>query len=177
LTNPTKLFDFLEKDSIPAIRDMGKRWSSTFGALGALQKMTKSRHIDDPKQFVVDWRTAATHFFDLQKRYFPNRTTTPKMHQLKGTALTFPSNVSLVSVHVPDFVMEHGEMGLFTEQAIEHYHVVHRRAETLHNSIKDAKSKRELVFRQLVTISVWHRRERIDPYYFDEDREDDQGTD
>jgi hypothetical protein len=94
LTNPTKLFDFLEKDSIPAIRDMGKRWSSTFGALGALQKMTKSRHIDDPKQFVVDWRTAATHFFDLQKRYFPNRTTTPKMHQLKGTALTFPSNIT-----------------------------------------------------------------------------------
>ncbi len=75
-------------------------------------------------------------------------------------------------VHVADFIAAHGALGVFTEQPIEHFHVIHRRVQQMYCG-QDEKLKRELVLRKLVANAVWRRPEEVDGRDFDCDDDDD----
>jgi hypothetical protein len=89
LKRSTEIFQFLVEHREPSIRLLGDRWNSTFQALGKMQSLTRSEHVEDVPQLLKDWNEASDDFFRLHALYFPGRSITPKMHHLRGKIIFF----------------------------------------------------------------------------------------
>jgi hypothetical protein len=70
-----------------------------------------------------------------------------------------------LSVHIMQFAQQHGEVGIFTEQAIEAYHVLHAQVSRHYGGVNDAERRRKLIFRRLVLIAIYGQEEMAESNY------------
>jgi hypothetical protein len=70
LKRSTYLFKFLLEHREPAVRLLDERWKSTFQALGKMQSLTRSGHVEDVPQLLKYWNDASNHVFELYALYF-----------------------------------------------------------------------------------------------------------
>jgi hypothetical protein len=131
-----------------SLSELGSRWHSVLAALGNLQSLQKAEAIDD---LAAKWDEKCEHFFQVYQNCFPLRKRTPKQHILKGWS-TCNVVCKNVAVHVPQFIRNHGDLGVYTEQPIESFHVQYNRISR--NLV--GKGGQDRIMRQMICNAVFH---------------------
>ena len=78
-------------------------------------------------------------------------------------------------MHVPQFIREHGELGVYTEQPIEAFHVQHKIVSRVYAGTNPPKAQAEKIFRRLITNAAIRELEAMEHEdLFPSESEDDE---